>query len=334
MKDKHLTYAESGVDIEKEEVTIKALTKGMDYKREGLGAPLTGIGHYAGLIDFGEYALALATDGVGSKVLIANEMKRWNTVGIDCIAMNVNDLLAIGAEPISFVDYLALEKHDEDFAAQIGEGLRKGAEISRMSIVGGETATLPDIINGFDLAGTCLGMVKKDKIITGEKVQLGDAIVGIPADSVHSNGYTLVRNIIEQSSYSYHDKFPYNESTTIGDELLIPTRIYMEVLDVIRECDVHGLAHITGSGLLKLKRVTSLGFDFYDPIEPNDIFKFLKDEGNVDDFEMYKTFNMGMGFVIILPQDQAEKAASMTGGKIVGRITEKGIKVRDLVMVE
>ncbi|MDW7731027.1 MAG: phosphoribosylformylglycinamidine cyclo-ligase [Methanolobus sp.] len=333
MNDKHLTYAESGVDIEKEETTIKALTKGMTYKREGLGAPLTGIGHYAGLIDFGEYALALATDGVGSKVLIANEMKRWNTVGIDCIAMNVNDLLAIGAEPISFVDYLALERHDEEFAAQIGEGLRKGAEISRMSIVGGETATLPDIIKGFDLAGTCLGMVKKEKIITGENVRLGDAIVGIPAAGVHSNGYTLVRNIIEQSSYSYHDPFPLDTSTTIGDELLIPTRIYMEVLDVIRECDVHGLAHITGSGLLKLKRVTKLGFDFYDPIEPNTIFRFLQEEGNVDDLEMYRTFNMGMGFVIILPPEQAAKAAEMTGGKIVGRIVESGIKVSNLVIV-
>lgn len=334
MNDKHLTYADSGVDIEKEEETIKALTKGMTYKREGLGAPLTGIGHYAGLIDFGEYALALATDGVGSKVLISNEMKRWNTVGIDCIAMNVNDLLAIGAEPISFVDYLALEKHDEDFAAQIGEGLRRGAEISRMSIVGGETATLPDIVKGFDLAGTCLGMVKKDQIITGEKVQLGDAIVGIPSDGVHSNGYTLARKIVDESSYSYQDKFPYDASTTVGDELLIPTRIYMEVLDVIKECDVHGLAHITGSGLLKLKRVTDLGFDFTDPIEPNSIFRFLQEEGNVDELEMYRTFNMGMGFVIILPLDQAEKAASMTGGKIVGRIVEKGIKTGDLVIVE
>lgn len=334
MNDKHLSYADSGVDIEKEEETIKTLTKGFTYKREGLGAPLTGIGHYAGLIDFGEYALALATDGVGSKVLIANEMKRWNTVGIDCIAMNVNDLLAIGAEPISFVDYLALEKHDEDFAAQIGEGLRKGAEISRMSIVGGETATLPDVVKGFDLAGTCLGMVKKDKIITGEKVQLGDAIVGIPSDGVHSNGYTLVRKIVEESSYSYQDEFPYDTSTTIGDELLIPTRIYMEVLDVIKECEVHGLAHITGSGLLKLKRVTNLGFDFTDPIEPNPIFRFLQEEGNVDDLEMYKTFNMGMGFVIILPPDQAEKAASMTGGKIVGRIVERGIKTGELVIVE
>jgi phosphoribosylformylglycinamidine cyclo-ligase len=333
MSDKHLTYADSGVDIEMEETTIKALTKGMTYQREGLGAPLTGIGHYAGLIDFGEYALALATDGVGSKVLIANEMKRWNTVGIDCIAMNVNDLLAIGAEPISFVDYLALEKHDENFASQIGEGLQKGAEISRMSIVGGETATLPDIVKGFDLAGTCLGMVKKGDIITGENVQLGDAVVGIPSAGVHSNGYTLVRKIMEQSSYSYQDKFPYDESTTIGDELLIPTRIYMEVLDAIKEFDVHGLAHITGSGLLKLKRVTNLGFDFNNPIEPDAIFKFLQEEGNVDSVEMYRTFNMGMGFVIILPQDLAEKAAELVGGKVVGTIVESGIKVLDLVIV-
>ncbi|NYT19402.1 MAG: phosphoribosylformylglycinamidine cyclo-ligase [Methanosarcinales archaeon] len=333
MSDKHLTYADSGVDIEKEESTIKALTSGMTYRREGLGAPLTDIGHYAGLIEFGEYALAMATDGVGSKVLIANEMKRWNTVGIDCIAMNVNDLLAIGAEPISFVDYLALEEHTDEFARQIGEGLTKGAEISKMTIVGGETATLPEIINGFDLAGTCLGMVKKDEVITGEKVQLGDVLVGIPSSGVHSNGYTLVRNIVEQSGYSYQDKFPYNPETTIGDELLIPTRIYMEVLDVIKECDVHGLAHITGSGLLKLKRVTDLGFDFTDPIEPNDIFKFLQEEGNVDELEMYRTFNMGMGFLIILPEADAKKAAEMTGGKIVGKIVESGIRVGDLEIV-
>ncbi|MGM0770793.1 MAG: phosphoribosylformylglycinamidine cyclo-ligase [Halobacteriota archaeon] len=333
MSDKHLTYADSGVDIEKEESTIKALTGGMTYRREGLGAPLTEIGHYAGLIDFGEYALAMATDGVGSKVLIANEMKRWNTVGIDCIAMNVNDLLAIGAEPVSFVDYLAIEEHTDEFARQIGEGLTKGAEISRMTIVGGETATLPEIINGFDLAGTCLGMVKKNEIITGEEVKLGDILLGIPSSGVHSNGYTLVRKIVEQSKYSYQDEFPYNKETTVGDELLIPTRIYMEVLDVIKECDVHGLAHITGSGLLKLKRVTDLGFDFTDPIEPNDIFKFLQEEGNVDELEMYRTFNMGMGFLIILPEEDAEKAAEMTGGKIVGKIVESGIRVGDLKIV-
>ena len=332
MSEKHLTYAESGVDIRKEEKTIKALTGKLSYVREGIGAPLTGIGHYAGLLDFGEYALALATDGVGSKVLIANEMQRWNTVGIDCIAMNVNDLLAIGAEPMAFVDYLALEKHDEAFAEQIGEGLLKGAEISKMSIVGGETATLPDIIKGFDLAGTCLGMVKKDEIITGEKVQEGDVIVGIPSSGVHSNGYTLVRKIIEDSEYSYEDPCPYDASKTLGEDLLTPTRIYIEALDALKECEVHGLAHITGSGLLKLRRVTKLGFDFYDPLEPQEIFKFLQKEGGVEDLEMYQTFNMGMGFLLILPEKDAARAAEITGGKIVGKIVESEIRVKDLVI--
>lgn len=329
---KHFTYADSGVDIKKEEKTVKTLIEKLSYSRKGLGAPLTGIGHYAGLLDFGEYALALTTDGVGSKVLIANEMQCWNTVGIDCIAMNVNDLLAIGVEPVAFVDYLALEKHEEGFAAQIGEGLVKGAEISRISIVGGETATLPDIIRGFDLAGTCLGVVKKEGILTGEKVKVGDVIVGIPSSGVHSNGYTLVRKIIENSAYSYHDPCPYNSSKSIGSELLTPTRIYIEVLDVLKECEVHGLAHITGSGLLKLRRVTKLGFDFFNPLEPQKIFKFLQKEGGVEALEMYKTFNMGMGFLLILPEKDAARAAEITGGQITGKIVESGIKVRDLII--
>jgi len=330
LQEKKLTYAASGVDIHEEEDTIGNLTRNMTYRREGIGAPLTNIGHYAGLMDFGEYALAMATDGVGSKVLIATEIEKWDTVGIDCIAMNVNDLLAIGAEPIGFVDYLAVEKHSEEFARQIGIGLAKGAEISRMSILGGETATLPEIVNGFDLAGTCLGMVKKDEIITGEKVEVGDVLVGLPSSGIHSNGYTLVRRIIEESEYSYHDPLPYDNSKTIGEELITPTRIYMEVLDVIKECNVHGLAHITGSGLLKLQRITDLGFEFTDPIEPPEIFKFLQEEGGVDEAEMYRTFNMGMGFLIILPPEEAEKAASLCNGKIVGAIVDKGIKLKGI----
>lgn len=325
-----LTYAKAGVDIERENIAIAALAKQLTFKRKGIGAPLTDVGHYAGLIDFGEYALALTTDGVGSKVLIANDMKRWNTIGIDCIAMNVNDLLAMGIEPLAFVDYIAIHEPDNEIMRQIGEGLAKGAEISRMTIVGGETATLPDIINGFDLAGTCLGMVKKDKIITGERIEIGDAIVGIPSDGVHSNGYSLVRRIIKDSGYSYSDPFPHNEDTTIGDELLIPTRIYMEILDVAKEFDIHGLAHITGSGLMKLHRVTKLGFDISDPLESQPIFRFLQEKGDVEDLEMYKTFNMGMGFVVVLPKKFATKAAKMTGGKVVGEIVEEGIRVDGL----
>ncbi len=325
-----LTYAKSGVDIEKENKAIAALAKQLTYKRTGLGAPITDVGHYAGLIEFGEYALALTTDGVGSKVIIANEMKRWNTVGIDCIAMNVNDLLAMGIEPLAFVDYIAISEPNDEIMRQIGEGLAKGAEMSRMTIVGGETATLPDVIKGFDLAGTCLGMVKKDRIITGERIQVGEAIVGLPSSGVHSNGYSLVRKIIDDAGYSYSNPFPYNTETTIGDELLIPTKIYMEVLDAVEKLDIHGLAHITGSGLMKLHRITKFGFDINDPIDPQPIFKFLQEEGGVEDLEMYKTFNMGMGFVIVLSQDEADESAKILGGKIVGEIVDAGIFVKGL----
>ncbi|MCL2550319.1 MAG: phosphoribosylformylglycinamidine cyclo-ligase [Methanimicrococcus sp.] len=332
MTGKESTYASAGVDIHQEENTIKSLTKMIKFKREGFGAPLTDIGHYAGLMDFGEFAIAMTTDGVGSKVLIANDMGKWDTVGIDCIAMNVNDLLAIGAEPIGFVDYLALEKHKPGFSKEIGIGLAKGAEIARISIVGGETATLPDVIRGFDLAGTCIGAVKKDEILTGEKIKVGDVIIGLRSSGVHSNGYSLVRKIIKESPYDYHDYCPYDLKNTIGGELLIPTRIYMEVLDVIKKHEVHGLAHITGSGLLKLRRITNLGFDITDPIEPPAIFKFLQEQGGVSDLEMYKTFNMGMGFVIIVPEEAAPYVIGMTGGKYVGKIVESGIKVKDLVI--
>ncbi len=325
-----LTYAKAGVDIDKENKAISALAKQLIYKRKGFGAPLTDVGHYAGLIDFGEYALALTTDGVGSKVLIANEMKRWNTVGIDCIAMNVNDLLAMGIEPLAFVDYIAIHEPNEEIMKQIGVGLAKGAEISRMTIVGGETATLPDIINGFDLAGTCLGMVRKDRIITGERIEIGDAIIGLPSNGVHSNGYSLVRSIIKDSGYSYRDPFPYNKKTTIGDELLIPTRIYMEILDAAGRYDIHGLAHITGSGLMKLHRITKYGFDITDPVKPQPIFRFLQEEGGVENVEMYKTFNMGMGFVVVLPKNEADDASKMLGGKIVGEIVDEGIFVEGM----
>ena len=323
-----LTYSQAGVDIERENRAIAALAKQLVYKRKGLGAPLTDVGHYAGLIDFGEYALALTTDGVGSKVLIANEMKRWNTVGIDCIAMNVNDLLAMGIEPLAFVDYIAIQEPNNEIMKQIGEGLAKGAEISRMTIVGGETATLPDVINGFDLAGTCLGMVKKEDIITGERIEIGDAIIGLPSNGVHSNGYSLVRRIIKDSGFSYNDPFPYNKDTTIGDELLIPTRIYMEILDAAQKFDIHGLAHITGSGLLKLHRITKLGFDIRDPLPPQPVFKFLQEEGDVEDVEMYRTFNMGIGFVVVVPQSEAENASKMMAGQIVGEIVDEGIFIK------
>ena len=327
----NMTYARSGVDILKEDRAIKALAKHLTFKRRGLGAPLTEIGHYAGLIDLGYFALAITTDGVGSKVLIANAIKKWDTIGIDCMAMNVNDLLAIGAEPVAFVDYLAMNAPNEHITEQIGVGLQKGCKIANISIVGGEIATLPEIINGFDLAGTCVGLVPKERIITGEHIKVGDLLLGLPSSGIHSNGLTLARKVIERSAYSYEDPFPPNPKKTIGEELLTPTRIYMEVLNLMKECEVHGLAHITGSGLLKLRRFAK-GFRFDNPLEPHDIFRFLQKEGKISDLEMYRTFNMGMGFLAILSEKDAKKASKITDGRIVGEIVEKGITVRDIVI--
>ncbi len=326
-----LTYAESGVDIHAENRSIDAMKAALTGKRQGFGAPLTEIGHYAGLLDMGSFALAMTTDGVGSKVLIANALRKWDTVGIDCIAMNVNDLYAIGAEPIAFVDYLAVEKVDPERAAQIAIGLGRGAELSNITIVGGETATLPEIIRGFDLAGTAIGVVDKDKVVTGEKIQVGDVLVGVPSSGLHSNGYTLARRIVAESKYTYFDRMP-GIDTTIGEELLTPTRIYHEIVELVRRCDVHGLAHITGSGLLKLRRITSLGFEITDPLEPQPIFKLLQELGSVEDAEMYRTFNMGMGFVVVVAEDEAKEACRImgAGARVIGSIVKEGIKAGNL----
>ncbi len=328
---KKLTYAQSGVDIAAENRSIDAMKDVLTTKRKGFGAPLTEIGHYAGLLDMGSFALAMTTDGVGSKVLIANAIRKWDTIGIDCIGMNVNDLLAIGAEPIAFVDYLAVEHVDAKRAEQIAIGLRRGAEISNMTIVGGETASLPEIIRGFDLAGTAIGTVNKDRVITGEKVRVGDVLVGVPGVGLHSNGYTLARRIIAESKYTYHDAMPGTDKT-IGEELLVPTRIYMEVLELVNECDVHGLAHITGSGLLKLRRITDFGFEITDPLEPQPIFRFLQEQGGVEDAEMYRTFNMGMGFVVVVPESEAKAACRIMGpgSKVIGSIVKEGLRAASL----
>jgi phosphoribosylformylglycinamidine cyclo-ligase len=328
---KKLTYAEAGVDIHLENRSIDAMKAVLKSKRKGFGAPMTEIGHYAGLLDMGSFALAMTTDGVGSKVLIANALSKWDTVGIDCIAMNVNDLYAIGAEPIAFVDYLAVEKVDPERAAQIAVGLSRGAEISNMTIVGGETASLPEIIRGFDLAGTAIGIVDKDKVVTGEKIQKGDVLVGVPSSGLHSNGYTLARRIIAGSKYTYFDAFPGSKNN-IGEELLTPTRIYPEIVELVKRCDVHGLAHITGSGLLKLHRISSLGFEITDPLEPQPIFRFLQELGNVDDSEMYRTFNMGMGFVVVLDESEAKEACSIMGpgSRVIGSMVKEGLKAGSL----
>lgn len=336
---KPMTYADSGVDIKEKEEAIETLLSGIKFKRRGLGKPLGG--HYAGMVSFGDYALVLCTDGVGTKVKVASALKKWDTIGIDCIAMNVNDAICVGAEPLAFVDYLAVDDPDPKLTREIGKGLAEGARIANISIIGGETADLPELINGFDLAGTCLGYVKKKDIILGDKIRPGDIIIGLSSTGLHSNGYTLARKVIEVNGFSYTDKFPDGSypSRSIGEILLTPTRIYVkEILALTRKVKVHGLAHITGSGLRNLPRLNdNVRYVIDDPLTPQPVFKFLQSHGNIEDKEMYQTFNMGMGFTVIVDEKDADKTVntlrrySEAEVKIVGYVDKgRGVSIPSL----
>ena len=320
-------YAKAGVDIDKANRAISTLIGIVKFKRTGFGAPIL-VSHYAGVIEVGDFGIAITTDGVGTKILVGIAMKKYETLGIDCVAANVNDLLAIGAEPLAMVDYIAMQKIDEEIIAEIAKGLEEGCRIANITLVGGETATLPDMIKGFDLAGTALGVVRKDRIITGKDVRPGDVIMALPSSGIHCNGLTLARKVIEASGLSYFDKFG---EKTIGEELLTPTRIYMEVLDIIKNCEVHGLAHITGGAFRKLKRLRKdVKYVIDSPLKPQEIFRFIQKLGNVDELEMYRTYNMGMGFLIIVPEESVS-CVEKFGAKRVGYVEEgEGVFVRDL----
>lgn len=266
MTEEH-TYREAGVDIDLEARAVRALIDSLTYRRSGDFSMLGKVGHFAGLIDCGPYVLALAVDGVGTKMLVADALEDWSTVGIDCIAMNTNDLYVMNLEPVAFVDYIATDALSPEKMAQIGEGLNEGgARLANMNIVGGETATLKGgLVNGLDLAGTCLGGVqKKEKVVTGAGgIVPGDVIVGgVPSSGIHSNGLTLARKVVEDCA-SYDTRL--SNGKTLGEELLTPTRIYAEVLRVAEACEIHGMCHVTGGGLLNFKRLSEYGFSITDP---------------------------------------------------------------------
>ena len=319
------TYAKSGVDIDRKSSAIKALVDEIGYKRTGIGQNVRIPGLFASLIDFGDRYITLATDGVGSKLMIAEALDKWDTVGIDCIAMNVNDTICVNAEPTSFVDYIAIDKPNEDVTRDIGIGLQKGAELSNMEIVGGEIAVLPEIINGVDLSGTCMGYVEKDRIITGDACREGDLIVSLRSSGIHSNGLTLARKVVESNGLSYKDKVS-GLSKSIGEELLTPTEIYVrQVLEITSNHEVHGLVDITGGGLRNILRMrTGLKYVISDPVKPAPIFKKIQELGQIEDKEIYQTLNMSMGFTIIAPADDAEEISSKyPNADVVGRV-EKG----------
>jgi len=323
-----VTYSQAGVDISLEEQTVKALTgelsETLDYRNI-----IKNTGHFAALVDFGKKAIAMSTDGVGSKILIAELMEKYDTVGIDCIAMVVNDILCVGAEPIAMVDYLAVEKPDPEVAVEIARGLKEGCRQSKISMIGGETASLPGIIKDFDLAGTGIGIVDKDKIITGEKIEDGDIILGIVSSGIHSNGLSLARKaLLDLANFNVDDPLPTNSSITVGEALLEPTIIYVEAIMVLLESkvEVHGLGHITGGGFSNLKRLNHDMTYLIEALpETQPIFKSIQATG-IDSKEMYHVFNMGIGFTVILDKEYVEEAMDILNKYhdtyIIGQVVE------------
>ncbi|NYT05527.1 MAG: phosphoribosylformylglycinamidine cyclo-ligase [Methanomicrobiales archaeon] len=312
------TYREAGVDISLEATAVRALVDQLTYRRRGAYPMYSAVGHFAGLIEFGNHVLALATDGVGTKMLIADALGDWSTVGIDCIAMNANDLYVMNIEPVAFVDYIATDALSKEKMRQIGIGLNAGAELANLSLVGGETATLKGLVNGLDLAGTCLGIREKARVVTGERIAEGDSIIGVPSSGVHSNGLSLARHLVELYA-DYHDRMPFGR--TLGEELLTPTRIYAEALRVADAAEVHGMCHITGGGLLNLTRLGPFGFNIDEPLEIPPIFTWMQEVGSVEDEEMYRTFNMGMGYVYVVPESAVPGVLSaVPDARVVGSV--------------
>lgn len=314
-----LSYKDAGVDIDAGNALIERI-KGVA-KRTRRPEVMAGLGGFGALFElpkgYDEPVLVSGTDGVGTKLKLALELNRHDHIGIDLVAMCVNDLIVSGAEPLFFLDYYATGKLDIDIATRVVTGIGEGCELAGASLVGGETAEMPGMYEGedYDLAGFCVGIVEKKKIIDGTQVAAGNVLIGLPSSGPHSNGYSLIRKIIEVSQADLHQDIG---ETSLGDALMQPTRIYVKaLLDLFKQVNVKALSHITGGGLLEnIPRVlpaVSVAVIDTDSWQQPAVFKWLKSKGNVTDTEMYRTFNCGVGMVIVVDaEDQAKTLAALT----------------------
>ena len=315
------TYASVGVDVKKVKGIHRAINDAIFSGLPDFVLPIKG--HYAGLFRVGGSTLAIHCDGVGSKILVAQQLGKYDTVGIDCVAMNANDIICVGARPLVLVDYLALAHGDAALVSEVMAGLQEGARRAGCAIVGGETAILPDMITGgkkpFDLAAACVGIVEGEPL-TGAEMRPGDVIVGLESFGIHSNGYTLARRLLDVKKW--------------GKEMLEPTRIYVKpVLEMLSSCEVHGLAHITGGAFSKLTRIgayAKVGFLLDSMPKTKGVMAELE-RLVADDYEFYRTFNAGIGMCVICPKDEAAKVARVAkkhgiGAQIIGKTTrEEGV---------
>jgi phosphoribosylformylglycinamidine cyclo-ligase len=323
-------YAKAGVDQGAADSAVAALVGALgsiELGRPSRQVPLPG--HYASVIRIDERTgVALSTDGVGTKLLVAEQLGRFDTVGIDCVAMNVNDVICVGAEPLAMLDYIAIERADPEVCEQIGVGLARGAELAGVEIPGGELAQLGDMVRGFDVAGACFGTVALDEIVDGSEVQPGDPVIGLPSSGIHSNGYTLARSALEGLPL---DQDPDGRlGRSLGDVLLEPTEIYVKpVLELLRsEVEVRGLAHITSGGLGNLTRLAAeVGYEIDDPLPVPPIFELIQERGGISDDEMHDVFNMGCGFCCVVASgDEVAALAQLRRhypeAKRIGRVAE------------
>ncbi len=317
-QSKSLSYRDAGVNIDAGNAFVEKIKASVaSTNRPGV---MGGFGGFGGCFELPENykqpVLVSGTDGVGTKLKLAIDLNRHDTIGIDLVAMCVNDILVLGAEPLYFLDYYATGELNTEVAASVVEGIAEGCRQSNAALIGGETAEMPGMYGkgDYDLAGFCVGVVEKQNIIDGSKVKAGDVLIAIASSGPHSNGYSLVRKIIEVSQADINATFG-ESGGTLGDALLAPTRIYVKTIhQLLAKFDIHAMAHITGGGLLEnIPRV--LPENTQAVIDENswqlpDVFQWLQENGNVELNEMYRTFNCGVGMVLIASADEADAIIS------------------------
>jgi len=321
-------YARAGVSQRAADAAVEALTRSLRAIDTGKPSRVVTLpGHYASVLRIDDRTgLALSTDTVGTKMVVAERLGRYHTIGIDCVAMNVNDVICVGAEPIAMLDFILTERADPAICAQLGEGLARGAELAGIEIPGGEIAQLGDIVTGHELGGTCVGLVALDSIVTGAAVEPGDPVIGLPSSGLHSNGYTLARKVLAD--------VPLDDERLgrpIGEVLLEPTAIYVRaVLELLRSpIEVRGLAHITGDGLNNLLRLDAeVGYEIDDPLPVPRVFDLIRELGGITDAEMHEVFNLGCGFCCVVSGGDEREALELLrrhhpGAKRIGRATDR-----------
>jgi phosphoribosylformylglycinamidine cyclo-ligase len=331
-------YAVAGVDTDAADRGVDALVQelsaiSLSARSRTVSLP----GHYASVVEVApNLGIALATDSVGSKVIIAEQTGRFDTIGIDCVAMNVNDLVCVGAQPLALLDYIAVERASERMLRELAIGLRAGAEAAGIEIPGGEVCQLPEVIRGhpspygFDLVGSAFGTVALDRILDGQAVRPGDALIGMPSSGVHANGLTLARRaLLERGGLSLNSQPAALEGASVADALLEPTVIYVRAcLELLSSgLAVHGLAHITGGGVFNLLRIGSgVGYEIATPLPVPPVFALIADAGEVSPAEMWEVFNMGCGMCAAVAPESAEAAVAVLarhhpGTAVVGEVT-------------